>query len=153
LEQIVEIYNQAILTMQVTGDLKPFKTEQKREWFLEHENDKYPLLAAEYNNKIIGWISISPYRKGREALIKTVEVSYYIDCNFRKKGIGTKLLVEMIKRSNEIGYKTMFAILFDNNIGSIKLLEKNNFEKWGFLPDVVEINGKTYGHLYYGRKI
>jgi L-amino acid N-acyltransferase YncA len=124
LAEIVEIYNQAILTKSVTGDLTPFKTDEKRKWFFEHKSNTYPILVAVFNNKIVGWISISPYRLGREALNKTVEVSFYIHNNFQKKGIGDMLLKEIIIKCQEIGYKTIFAILFETNIGSIKLLEK-----------------------------
>jgi len=153
MEDLVKIYNQAILSRTATGDITPFKTIEKKDWFLEHNKNNYPILTAEHNDKVVGWISISPYRKGREALRKTVEVSYYIENSFQRKGIGNKLLNEIIKVSKELGYKTIFTILFDINIGSIKLLKKNGFEKWGELPGVVEVDGNIFSHVYYGRKI
>jgi len=59
----------------------------------------------------------------------------------------------MMKTAKKLGYKTIFAIVLDKNIGSTKLLEKNNFEKWGFLPEVAEIDGKNLGHVYYGKNL
>jgi phosphinothricin acetyltransferase len=47
----------------------------------------------------------------------------------------------------------MLTIVLDKNIGSISLLEKNNFEQWGFLPEVAQIDGKILGHVYYGKKL
>jgi L-amino acid N-acyltransferase YncA len=52
-----------------------------------------------------------------------------------------------------LGYKTIFAIVLNKNIGSTKLFEKNNFEKWGFLPDVAMIDRNTLSHVYYGKKL
>lgn len=152
LPAIVEIYNQAIIEKNSTADLSPFTTTDKQEWYSQH-NDSYPILVAESNGIVVGWISISPYRKGREALKYTVEVSYYIHKEYRGKGIGDKLLKSILVESKEIGYKTIFAIIFETNIPSIKLLKKNNFEKWGLLKDVVEIDGKIISHLYFGRKL
>lgn len=153
LKEIVEVYNQAIKNGSSLAYTNEFTLDDRKEWFYEHSKDKYPILVAEKDNKILGWISISPYRKGRQALSKTVEVSYFIHNDFKRLGIGSKLLFEMLKRAKELGYKTIIAIVFDKNIGSIKLLVKNNFEKWGFLPEVAEINNNIFSHIYYGRKI
>lgn len=56
-------------------------------------------------------------------------------------------------KTKDLGYQTLFAIIFDTNIGSVKLLEKYNFEKWGFLPDAAEIDGNKISHIYYGKKL
>ena len=150
---IVEIFNQAIATRTSTGYLNEVTDEDRKEWFFQHTNKKYPILVAEQNNMIVGWISIDPYRKGRKAFEKTVEVSLFIHNDYKRKGIGYELLQAMMKIAKKIGYKTIFAIVLDKNVGSIKLLEKNNFEKWGFLPEVAEIDGKLLGHVYYGNKL
>ena len=153
LKEIVEIYNQAINNRSSIAFTNELSIEDRKEWFNEHLQDKYPILVAVQNNKVLGWISVSPYRKDRQALSKTVEVSYFVHNDFKRKGLGNRLLNEMLLKAKELGYKTVFAIVFDKNIGSIKLLEKNNFEKWGFLPEVAEIDNKILSHVYYGRKI
>ncbi|MBP9718224.1 N-acetyltransferase [Candidatus Gracilibacteria bacterium] len=152
LKEIVEIYNQAIVAKISTSDIATFNVEDKREWFEEFSKE-YPILVAEYEGKVVGWISISPYRKGREGLKNTIMVSYYVHNEYKRKGVGDKLLKEMLERSKALGYKNIFGIIFDINIGSIKLLEKNGFKRWALLPDVVEIEGRIYSHLYLGRKI
>ena len=153
LKEIVEIYNQAIKTRTSIAYTKELTVENRKEWFYEHTKDNYPILVAEKNNMILGWISLSPYRKGREALKKTVEVSYFVHNDHKRKGIGSKLLNEILKKGKALGYKTIFAVIFDKNLGSAKLLEKNNFEKWGFLPEVAEIDGNLLSHIYYGIKL
>ncbi|MCX6661435.1 MAG: GNAT family N-acetyltransferase [Euryarchaeota archaeon] len=153
LKGIVKIFNQAIHTRMSTGYLNEITVEQRKEWFSEHGQEKYPILVAEKNNKIVGWISIDPYRKGRKAFKKTVEVSYFVHNTYRRKGIGDQLLQVMMHTAKKLGYITIFAIVLDKNIGSRKLLEKNNFEQWAFLPDVAEIDGNTLSHVYYGKKL
>ncbi len=154
LENVVEIYNQAIRTGSTIAYIHEFTTGSRRAWFKEHSSDTYPILVArEEDDSVLGWACISPYRKGRTALRKTVLVSYFVHNEHRRKGIGNRLLEEMILKAKALGYEVMIAILFDSNSASTGLLEKHHFEKWGFMPDVAEINGRKFSHLYYGRKL
>ena len=153
LKEIVEILNQAILTRTSTGYLNKLTSEEKKQWFSEHTKEKYPILVAEQNKKIVGWISIEPYRKGKKAFEKTVEVSCFVHNDYKRKGVGTQLLHAMELTARKLGYSTIFAIVLDKNVGSRALLEKNDFEKWAFLPDVAEIDGNILSHVYYGKKL
>jgi len=153
LPQIVEIYNQAIETKLSTGDIYPFTVKERIAWFHDHDKNKYPLIVALSNEKIVGYIYLSPYRKGRDGLKGTVEVSYYVHNKFQQKGVGSVLLETMISRAISLGYETIIAIIFHVNIGSIKLLEKFDFTKWGVLPDVIHIDNEKYSHFYYGLKL
>ena len=153
LKEIVEIFNQAIRNRTSTGYLTEVTIEERKEWFFEHIQEKYPILVAELNKKIVGWINIDPYRKGRKAFKKTAEVSCFVHNEFKRKGIGEMLLHTMMQTAKKLGYKTIFAIVLDQNIGSRKLLEKNNFEQWALLPDVAEIDRKILSHVYYGKKL
>ncbi|MBN1647005.1 MAG: N-acetyltransferase [Spirochaetales bacterium] len=150
LPQIVEIYNQAIATKKATGDIRQYSTEERAGWFNEHGPQKYPITVACNEDRVLGFISLSPYRKGRGALEKTAEVSYYVHNDFQRQGIGSLLLGATIRDAVSLGYRTIIAILFSINEGSRKLLEKHGFRKWGELPDVVRIDGNVYSHLYYG---
>ncbi len=152
LEEIVEIYNQAILVGEKTADIEKVTVESRLKWFTEHKPEKYPLFVAESNNKVIGYATISEYRS-RFALRYTGEISYYIHYNHHRKGVGSKLLEHAIKICPSLQIKTLFAILIDSNIGSVRLLEKFHFEKWGHMPDVVDFKGRELGHLYYGLRI
>lgn len=91
LKEIVEITNQAIRTKIFTGFTEEFTVNGRKRWFKEHIKSKYPILVAENEGKIVGWISISPYRSGRKALEKTVEVSYFVHEDYKRKGIGNKI--------------------------------------------------------------
>ncbi len=153
LKALVEIYNQAIAAGQKTADLTPFTTDGRREWFEDHAPDKNPIIVAEKEEKIVGYLTISEYRSGRNALRYTREVSFFVHCEHHRQGIGSRLLQHTIDMAPTLGIKTLFGILFENNQGSVNLLEKFGFEKWGYMPRVAEFDGVEVGHLYYGLRI
>ena len=153
LEAITAIYNQAIEARFQTCFTEPMNTEDRLGWFQHHHADSYPLLVYEMDNKVVGWLSISPYRQGRNALKYAVEISYFLDLKYQGQGIGTMLLSNAITRCRDLGYKSLLAILLDRNTASIKLLEKAGFERWGFLPGIAEFNGVACGQYYYGLRV
>ncbi len=153
LERIIDIYNQAVNAGNATADLNELSSNDRKEWFLEHHKDKYPIYVLDADNKIIGWGSLSPYRKGRGGLKETAEISYYLDYNYHRLGYGKKLIEHMISDCKRLGIKNLFALLLEVNKASIIILEKFGFNKWGFMPDVVNLNGVKCGHLIYGKKI
>jgi len=55
LQQIVEIYNQAIKAGQKTADTSPVTCENRTKWFNDHTANKYPILVAESKNNISGY--------------------------------------------------------------------------------------------------
>ena len=153
LADIVNIYNQAISKGFQTADISPVEIEERKLWFEEHSHCHYPIYVYIDKNEVVGWLSISPYRKGREALRFTAEVSYYIDENHQKQGIGSRLLQHAIQDMPKLGLKTLFAILLDVNQGSKRLLEKFGFDRWGYLPNIAEFKGQMCGQFYYGFQI
>lgn len=153
LQKLTDIYNQAIISGGCTAHLTPRNLEDRKIWFEEYTADKYPIIVAEIDKKLIAYGTLSPYRKGREALSSTSEVSFYIDKHYHQKGIGSLLLSELLMTAKKLNYKNILAILYSSNIPSIKLLEKYNFELWAKLPELLEVNNSKYDHLYYGLKI
>ena len=150
LPAITEIYNQAIEAGFQTAFTEKFKPEERIAWFEEHTKDSYPLFVSIEDGLVAGWLSISPYRKGRAALRQTVEISYFLDKSFRGRGIGTQLINHGLEVCKELGYKTVIAIIIDRNVASINLVEKLGFARWGYLPAVATFKGEECGHLYYG---
>jgi phosphinothricin acetyltransferase len=153
LESIVRIYNQAIVEKFCTADIEEITVKERMEWFLTHTPAKYPILVCEMDKQIAGWLSISPYRAGREAMRFTVEVSYYVDRNFRRIGIAENLLQTAIETARKIGYKSIFTIILDKNLPSIKLMKKFGFEQWALMPGVADFDGIECSHVYFGLKL
>lgn len=153
LESIVNIYNYAVCATFETADTREIKWSERLPWFREHDPEKYPIFVYAINDVVAGWISISPYRPGRQALRFTVEISYYVHPDFKRKGIGSKLISHAVTAAKERKYKSLFAIILDKNEPSIKLLLKYGFTKWGHLPDVADFDGEECGQVYYGVRI
>ena len=154
LPAIVGILNHGIKTRHSVGFFASQSPDGMRDWFEEHLTDpRYPVMVAEGNAQMVGWISLSPYRKGREAFDRTGEISAYIHEDYQRKGICQMLLDHILQFAAGTGFKIIFAIVLDKNDPSIRLLEKNNFERWAFLPEVAEIDSILLNHIYLGKKI
>ncbi len=96
--------------------------------------DRYPYLVAEKDGQIVGYAYASKYRP-RPAYRHTVENSVYVDADTHGKGIGAKLLDELISRCTALGLRRMVAIIGDSyNMPSIRLHERAGFEHVGTIP-------------------
>jgi phosphinothricin acetyltransferase len=153
LEAIVNIYNYAVHAQFETADIDQVNWKRRMGWFKGHTTDRYPIYVYEINGTIVGWISLSPYRKGRKALQSAIEISYYVHPDYKQQGVGSQLMKHAISISKLLRYKTLLAIALDKNERSINLLVKFGFEKWGHLPNIAEFNGMECGHVYYGLRI
>jgi L-amino acid N-acyltransferase YncA len=149
LQEIDEIYNQAI-EIKATAHTSPLTIEERKSWFEYHEPTLFPVFVAVAQDAVIGWISFSPYRSGRQALRFTAEISYYIHRDYWSRGVGSQLLEFAINEAPKLNFSVLIAILLEYNIASIRLLEKFAFEKWGFLPEVAEYDHNKCGQYYYG---
>jgi len=153
LDSINTIFNQAVEAKHQTAAQTPITKEERLNWFQNHDADKNPIFVLEYDGNIIGWYSLSAYRKNREALDQVAEVTYYLHKDFQRKGYGKSLIEHTIKTAPQYGITALVAILFRHNTASVKLIEKFNFELWGNLPETALIDGKFYDHSIYGLKI
>lgn len=153
LEAIVEIYNHAVKTNKSTADIEPVEVSSRLKWFEEHDLNKYPIFVYEEDNKVIGWISLSPYRPGRKAMRYTAEVSYYIHEEHQGRGIGSRLLEYVIQECPKYEIKTLFSIILEINDASIGLMRKFGFEQWAHLPNIADFYGRECGQVYYGKRV
>jgi phosphinothricin acetyltransferase len=153
LEGLVDIYNQAINAGGCTADTQPFSLQQRIAWFENHTEDKFPLIVAKEGNQLLGYLTLSAYREGREAVKRTVEISYYIHYDHHRKGVASHLIKHAISLCPSLNIKHLIAILVGKNQASIKLLDKFGFQPWGCFPNIVEFADSSVDHLYYGRSV
>ncbi|MEN8227146.1 MAG: N-acetyltransferase family protein [Bacteroidota bacterium] len=150
---INEIYNQAVRQKFCTAHLSPVSLKQRDAWFATHDPDRFPVFVAVSSERISGWVSMGPYRSGRQAFAHVAEVSYYVDEKERGKGLGSILLEHAIEVSPQFGFSVLVAILLSRNPASIALLEKFGFSQWGSMPGIASIEDQLADHLYYGLKL
>ncbi len=87
-----------------------------------------PWLVFEENEKIPGYAFASEW-KSRCAYKYSVEISIYLDTNFKGKGIGQQLYNELLQQLKELKYQTIIAGISLPNEASVKFHEKFGFEK------------------------
>lgn len=151
--RIIEIYNQAIDDGYCTADTEHISIASRHDWLQLHTLETYPIYVITMQDEVVGWSSLSPFRHGRKALARTIEISYYLDQKHRGIGLGKTLMEQTIEAARQLGHQHLFAILLEINTISINLLEKFGFEKWGLMPDVADFGAKRSGLMIYGRKI
>jgi len=152
LERIVEIYNSTIAGRTVTADLEPVTVEEKRKWFEEHSPDFRPLWIMKIHDDIVAWLSYQSFY-GRPAYNSTAEISIYISEDFRSRGLGSILLENAIEECPKLNIKTLIGFIFSHNKPSLGLLKKYNFEEWGYLPRVANLDGIERDLIILGRRI
>jgi L-amino acid N-acyltransferase len=150
LPSIDGIYNEAIEDGFKTAHTAPMSEKVRKDWFRKF-NDQYPLYVYEVGDEVLGWLSVSPYRKGRKALAETAEVSFYVAREARGQGVGSALLEHAINEAGRLNFHVYIAILIETNKASISLLKKHGFDKWGYLPEVINVEGERRGQFYYGK--
>lgn len=153
LTAIVAIYNSTIPGRLVTADTEEIKVNDKKPWLDAHLADrKRPLWVAECDGKLCGWLSLEPFY-GRPAYHATAEISIYIDQRFRREGLGSFLIQQVIGQCKSFGIKTLLAFIFGHNTPSLHLFERFGFEKWGHFPKVAELDGIERDLMIMGKRV
>lgn len=92
-------------------------------------------LVVRSGSKILGWSALSA-TSSRCVYAGVAEVSIYIGIESRGKGIGTTLLNNMIKDSEEEGFWTLQSGIMKENAASIALHKNCGFRQIGFKEKV-----------------
>lgn len=83
---------------------------------------------------------------------KTGQISYFIgEKELWGKGYTTLAIKEIVKIAKKMGLKKLKAGLYEMNIGSKKVLEKNNFKLEGKLKSEIIYRGKRYNSYWFGK--
>ncbi len=141
LQAITDIYNEAILTSTATFDTEPKTTEERLDWFHSHD-DRHPILVAVHEGGVVGWASLSRWSE-RKAYDGTAETSFYVNSQFRHRGIGRKLKEAIIAEARRLQYHTLIARVAEGSEESLHLNLSVGFELVGTLKQV----GRKFGKL------
>lgn len=125
-EKVCSIYYYAVLEGKSTFQTKKPVYEN---WDKGHLKDCRYVIT--YNNIVIGWCSISAVSSS-EAYWGMVEVSIYIDHEYRGKGAGTQLMEYLCRESEAKGYWCLYSSIFEINKASIALHKNLGFRTIGY---------------------
>jgi len=123
--QVAEIYRQGL----ETGNAS-FETEvpAPEAWDAAHLPE--PRLIARLEGAIAGWAALSAV-SGRCVYGGVAEVSVYVAAGSAGRGVGRRLLSELVRLSEEAGIWTLQAGIFPENTASLALHERCGFRVVG----------------------
>ncbi|MDQ3107318.1 MAG: N-acetyltransferase family protein, partial [Actinomycetota bacterium] len=129
-EAIRTIYNREVTGSTVTFDLVPRTLDDQVDWLRAHAG-AHPAVVAETDTGVIaGFGSLSPYRS-RPAYSTSVENSVYVHHDFRSRGVGRLVLVDLVRLAADHGFHAMMARIVGGHAASIALHEGCGFELVG----------------------
>ncbi|TSB46494.1 GNAT family N-acetyltransferase [Alkalicoccobacillus porphyridii] len=125
---ILDIYNEAILFTTSLYHYDPHSLEQMKQWYNQKQESGFPVLVfeGEEDGLVYGFATYGSFRP-HAAYQYTVEHSVYVHSDYRKKGLGTKLLKAIIKLAEEQEYATLVAGIDAVNTNSIAVHERLGF--------------------------
>jgi len=95
-----------------------------------------PYLVAESGGRLLGYAYAGRFRP-RSAYRYSVEDSIYVAPDAQRRGIGRRMLDELIERCTELGYRQMVAVIGDlANHASIGVHRAAGFAQVARLPAV-----------------
>ncbi|OCG79349.1 GNAT family N-acetyltransferase [Gilliamella sp. Occ4-3] len=149
---IVDVYNSTIAGHQVTADTVPVSVESRLDWFYQHNPKNRPLWLIKYQDRPCGWISLSSFY-GRPAFYKTVEISLYLHQDFRGKKIGQFMVDKIEQFAKQAGIEAIFSYVFRHNLPSVNLFKKMQYQQWGLLPKIAELDNVQRDLVILGKRL
>ncbi len=150
LNEITKIYNEAIKKTVATFDTEEKSIDEQRTWFKEH-GPKNPIIVAEKKGNILGWAALSKYST-RCAYSDTAEISLYVRDDHQDRGIGKKLMENIIKDGEKAGLHVIIARITEGNKKSVHIHKSVGFEHVGIMKEVGMKFGKCLD-VYLMQKI
>lgn len=133
LASIQRIYAHHVLKGLATFEEAPPDLEEMRSRLLDVTSRGLPYLVALERGEVLGYGYCAPYR-ARSAYRYALEDSVYIKDGHLGQGIGRRILGELLRISEDLGYRQVIAVIGDSaNAGSIALHARLGFLRVGTL--------------------
>ncbi len=116
---------------------------------LTKEENPQMSFAIEYEGKFCGMIGLVAQQ---DVYRRTAEIGYWLGEPFWGKGIATEAVGLITDYGfNELGFVRIHTGIFEHNIGSMKVLEKNGYKKDGVFEKNIIKNGKMIDEHRYSK--
>jgi L-amino acid N-acyltransferase len=125
--QVLDIFNEAIVTSTALFDYKPRAPESMTRWFKAKENGRFPVIGIEgEDEQLLGFASYGTFRAW-PAYKYSVEHSVYVHQDYRGEGLGRTLMVELVAAARNQDYHLLVGGIEASNAASIALHESLGF--------------------------
>jgi RimJ/RimL family protein N-acetyltransferase len=108
-------------------------------YVLSNIEKEIPQFVAMKENEVIGWCDITPMR--REGFRHCGELGMSVRDGFRRLGVGTRFVEQMIQEAKEQGVERVELEVFGSNIPAIRLYEKMSFTVEGVKKKARKLDG------------
>jgi len=128
--QILEIFNRAILTSTALYEYKPRTPEFMATWFENKRRGNFPVIGLVEGEELVGFGSFGSFRPF-PGYKYTVEHSVYVRAKHRGRGAGKRLLEEIIQLAREQNFHVLVGVIDSQNSVSINLHKRLGFQLAG----------------------
>lgn len=143
IQAICDIYNHHVVDTDVSFETEPLDYDKMLMRIYGIVKAGYPCFVWEEEGRTLGFCYAHPWKE-RAAYAPTLEATLYLAPEAQGKGIGPKMLAELIERCRKLdGIVSMIACITATNEPSIKLCERMGFEKASHFKKV----GRKHGQL------
>lgn len=146
---ILAILNEAILHSTALYDYEPRSNQQMQHWFATKVAAEFPVLGmVDASGTLLGFATYGTFRAW-SAYKYTVEHSVYVHTNHRGRGIGYKLLSNLLDEAKTRNVHAMIGVIDAQNAVSRALHTKLGFEHTGTLSQVGFKFGRWLDVVFY----
>ena len=135
----LDIYNHYVLHTTATFHTEPLTLAQMS-GILFFDNPRFKSFAILCDGIVCGYAIAAQFKK-REAYDSTAEATVYLKPEFTGKGIGNLAVKFIEEYALTQGFHVLIALICGENTESIKVFEKNGYEKCAHYKEV----GKKFG--------
>jgi L-amino acid N-acyltransferase YncA len=143
LPAITDINNALILTTTVTWSEELETLEQRAAWFRRQLSDGHPVLVADEDGDVVGFITYEHFRgEGKwPGYRSTAEQSIHVRESHWGRGVGRALVEAVIERARTNGIHVMVAAVDTENEASIQFHQRLGFVEVARMPQT----GQKFG--------
>jgi L-amino acid N-acyltransferase YncA len=134
---IADIYNQGIGDRIATFETRERTADDILRWL---GDPTHPVLVAERDGRVVGWISASRYRD-RECYAGIAEFSVYVARDARGQGVGDALMRAFLPACEAAGLWKVLSRVFPENTASLRLCERHGFRQVGVYRRHARLDG------------
>ena len=146
---ILEILNEAIVNSTALYDYVPRPPEAMATWFAAKRAGRFPVVGAfDASGTLLGFATWGTFR-AFPAYKYTVEHSVYVHHAHRGRGLGERLMRELIRRARESQVHVLVGCIDAANVGSVALHTRLGFVHAGTIAQAGFKFGRWLDAAFY----
>jgi phosphinothricin acetyltransferase len=134
---VARIYNEGIRGRGATFETCERTPDEVLPWL---GDARHPVLAAELEGRVVGWIAASAYR-ARECYAGIAEFSVYVAGEARGRRVGDALMAAFIPACQAAGLWKVLSRIFPGNTASRGLCARHGFREVGTYERHAQLDG------------